>query len=51
MIIVGIVLLIIGAIAGIGILWVLGLLAVIAGVVLAISGRTGHQLAGRSHWY
>ena len=47
----GIVLLIIGFIAGIGIIWMLGIIAVVIGAVLAITGRAGHQLAGRSHWY
>lgn len=51
MILLGIVLLIIGFIAGIPILWTLGIIAVIVGAVLAISGHAGHQLAGRNHWY
>jgi len=51
MIVLGIVLLIIGFIAGIGIIWMLGIIAVVIGAVLAITGHAGHQLAGRSHWY
>jgi hypothetical protein len=30
---------------------VIGVIAVLVGVVLAVSGRAGHQVAGRSHWY
>jgi len=44
-------LLIIGFIAGLSIIWLLGIIALVIGAVLAISGRRGHQLAGRSHWY
>lgn len=51
MILLGIVLLIIGAIAGLSIFWVLGGVIVVVGVVFAIAGHAGHQLAGRSHWY
>jgi uncharacterized membrane protein HdeD (DUF308 family) len=51
MIVLGIVLLIIGFIAGLSIIWMLGIVALAIGAVLAISGRSGHQLAGRSHWY
>jgi hypothetical protein len=29
----------------------LGIIALIIGAALAIGGRSGHQLAGRSHWY
>jgi membrane protein implicated in regulation of membrane protease activity len=51
MILLGLVLLIIGFIAAMPFIWMLGLIAVVIGAVLAISGRAGHQLAGRSHWY
>jgi uncharacterized membrane protein HdeD (DUF308 family) len=51
MILLGIVLLIIGFIAALPFIWMLGIIAVVIGALLAISGRAGHQLAGRSHWY
>lgn len=51
MILLGILLLIIGAIAGLSLFWVLGVVIVVVGVVFAIAGHSGHQLAGRSHWY
>jgi uncharacterized membrane protein HdeD (DUF308 family) len=51
MIVIGLILMIIGFIAGISILWTVGIIAALVGVVLAISGHSGHQLAGRNHWY
>jgi hypothetical protein len=51
MIVLGVVLLIIGFIAGLSIVWVLGVIVLLIGAVLAISGHRGHQLGGRSHWY
>ena len=51
MILLGIVLLIIGFIAAMPFIWMLGIIALVIGAALAISGRSGHQLAGRSHWY
>jgi uncharacterized membrane protein HdeD (DUF308 family) len=51
MIVLGIVLLVLGFVTGIVILWPLGLVVLVIGVVLAIAGRSGRQLAGRSHWY
>jgi hypothetical protein len=51
MIALGILLMVIGVIAGIGILWTLGIIVVIIGAVLALTGHRGHRLAGRSHWY
>lgn len=51
MIVLGVVLLLIGFIAGLSILWVLGLIVLLVGAVLALTGHRGHQLAGRSHWY
>jgi hypothetical protein len=47
----GVVLMIIGFIAGIPILWTVGLVVAVVGVVFAISGRSGRQIGGRSHWY
>jgi hypothetical protein len=51
MVLLGILLLIIGAIAGLSVFLALGVIIVIAGVVIAIAGHSGHKLAGRSHWY
>ncbi len=51
MITLGVILLIIGFLAGIPIVWSLGILALVIGVVLAIAGRLGHAVAGRKHWF
>jgi uncharacterized membrane protein HdeD (DUF308 family) len=51
MIILGVVLLIIGFIAAVHIIWILGIIAVVVGGVLAILGMGDRQIAGRRHWY
>jgi hypothetical protein len=51
MIILGAILLIIGLIAGIPILWTIGIILVIVGVVLMLLGRSGRAVGGRSHWF
>jgi uncharacterized membrane protein HdeD (DUF308 family) len=51
MIIFGILLLIIGFVAGIAILWTIGVVLVIVGVILALLGMTGHAVRGRRHYF
>ena len=51
MIILGILLLIIGFVAGIAILWTIGIVVVILGVVLALLGMAGHAVGGRRHYF
>jgi hypothetical protein len=51
MIILGILLLIIGFVAGIAILWTIGIVVVIIGVVLALLGMAGHAVGGRRHYF
>ncbi|MDQ2845382.1 MAG: DUF6131 family protein [Actinomycetota bacterium] len=51
MIILGIILLVIGFIAAIHILWIIGIVLVVAGAVLAVLGATGRAIGGRKHWY
>lgn len=51
MIVTGLILLIIGAIFGIGILWTLGIILVLIGVVLLVLGRVGHAVGGRNHYW
>ena len=51
MITLGIVLLIIGFIAKIPILWSLGILLVVIGVILALLGTAGRAVGGRCHYY
>ena len=51
MIIFGVLLLIIGFVAGITILWTIGIVVVIIGVVLALLGMAGHAVGGRRHYF
>ena len=51
MILLGIILLIISFVVGIHLLWVLGALLLIVGVILAIAGATGRAIGGRAHYF
>ncbi|MEU7038710.1 DUF6131 family protein [Streptomyces sp. NPDC046237] len=51
MIILGVILLVIGLLAGIGILWTIGIVLVAIGVVLFILGAVGHAVGGRRHYW
>ena len=51
MIILGIVLLVIGAIANIGILWVIGAILVVLGLIFWILAAMGRAVGGRPHYY
>ncbi len=51
MIIIGVILLIIGFLTGIAILWTLGIIALVIGLVLALLGAVGHSVGGRRHYY
>jgi Family of unknown function (DUF6131) len=51
MIIFGVLLLIIGFVAGIAILWTIGIVVVIIGVILALLGMAGHAVGGRKHYF
>ncbi|MGA5096558.1 DUF6131 family protein [Streptomyces lavendulocolor] len=51
MIILGLVLLVIGLVAGIGILWTIGVILLVIGAVLWIMGAMGHAVGGRRHYY
>jgi hypothetical protein len=47
----GVILLLIGFIAKIAILWTLGIIVLVIGVILALLGTTGRAVGGRRHWY
>lgn len=51
MIILGIVLLIIGFVAKIAILWTLGIIVLVIGVILFALGAAGREIGGRKHYY
>jgi hypothetical protein len=51
MIVLGIILLLIGFIAKIAILWSIGILLVLIGLVLVVLGAMGRAVGGRRHYY
>ena len=51
MIIAGIILLIIGFVAKIAILWTIGIILVLVGLVFMLLGTTGRAIGGRRHYY
>jgi hypothetical protein len=51
MILVGILCLILGWALAIHILWIIGIVLVVFGLVLLVAGRFGHPVRGRSHYW
>ncbi|MGN6722447.1 MAG: hypothetical protein ACTHJM_07530 [Marmoricola sp.] len=51
MIALGVLLLILGLITGIGVLWSIGVIVLIVGLVLAVLGAFGRPLGPRSHYW
>jgi len=51
MIVFGVVLLIIGFLAKIAILWTIGAIVAVIGLVLLLLGSSGHAVAGRRHYF
>lgn len=51
MIVVGIVLLILGFILNFAILWSIGIVVLLAGLILALLGATGRAVGGRRHYW
>ncbi|MER5664957.1 DUF6131 family protein [Streptomyces mirabilis] len=51
MIILGIILLVVGFLAGISILWTIGIILLVVGAILWILGSMGHAVAGRRHYW
>lgn len=51
MIVLGVILLVIGFIIGIPVLYTIGIVLAVAGIILAILGGTGRRVGGRAHWY
>jgi hypothetical protein len=51
MIILGIILLIIGFIAKIAIVWTIGIIVLVVGLILALLGTLGHAVGGRRHYF
>ncbi|MBP0450660.1 hypothetical protein J5Y04_14055 [Kitasatospora sp. RG8] len=51
MIILGVILLLIGFLTSISILWTIGIVLVVIGLILWILGAVGHQVGSRRHYY
>ena len=51
MILLGIVLLVVGFVAKIAIVWTIGIVVLLVGVVLAVLGATGRAVGGRRHFF
>lgn len=51
MITLGVILLLIGFIAHIAILWSIGIILVVVGLILALLGGMGRAIGGRRHYY
>ena len=51
MIVLGLVLLILGWLLGINILWTIGIIVIIVGVILWILGSMGRAVGGRRHYW
>ncbi|MFC9644611.1 DUF6131 family protein [Streptomyces mirabilis] len=51
MLVLGIILLVVGFVTGISILWTIGVILVVIGLVLWILGAAGHAGGGRRHYW
>jgi membrane-bound ClpP family serine protease len=51
MIILGVILMLIGFIAKIPILWSVGIVIAVVGVILMLLGMAGREIGGRRHYY
>jgi hypothetical protein len=51
MIILGIILLVLGFVLKIAILWSIGILVLVVGLILVLLGAIGHAVGGRRHYW
>jgi uncharacterized protein DUF6131 len=51
MIVLGVVLLLLGFLTGVSILWTLGVILLVIGLVFELLGSTGRAVGGRRHYY
>jgi hypothetical protein len=51
MVILGLILLIVGFVAKIAILWTIGIIVLVVGLILALLGSVGHAVGGRRHYW
>jgi hypothetical protein len=50
-ILLGIILLVLGFVLTVHILWILGIVALVVGLILALLGATGRAVGGRRHYF
>jgi hypothetical protein len=50
-VILGLILLLIGFVTGIAIVWTIGMIVLVVGLVLWLLGAMGHAVGGRRHYY
>jgi hypothetical protein len=50
-IVLGVILLILGAVLNIPILWTIGIILAVVGIILWILGAAGREIGGRRYWY
>lgn len=51
MIAIGLICLILGFIFGAPVLWTIGIILLVIGLILALAGAAGREVGGRRHWY
>ena len=51
MVIFGLIILLIGFVTGIPIVWTVGMIVLVVGLVLWLLGSMGHAVGGRRHYY
>ena len=51
MIVFGLILLLIGFVTGIAIVWTIGMILLVIGLVLWLLGAMGHAIGGRRHYF
>jgi len=51
MIVLGLICLILGLVLGIGILWTIGIILLVVGLILELFGIMGHAVGGRRHYW
>jgi Family of unknown function (DUF6131) len=51
MIVIGLILLILGWLLNISILWTIGLIVLVIGIVFLVLGQMGRAVGGRKYWY
>lgn len=51
MIITGLIFLLLGAVLAIPLLWTIGVIVLVVGLVVTLLGRSGRQVGGRAHYW